>query len=103
MTTLPKVSFCDHQISKLVIGDNPIYGYSHFNQLLSQHQQAYHTPEQVVATLKRAEQVGINAWQNSMTDRSMSDLQRYRDEGGYDTLVLPQSRFSVVRGPRPCF
>ena len=82
MATLPKVSFCDHQISKLIIGDNPIYGYSHFNQLLSQHQKEYHTPERVVATLKRAETAGLNAWQNSLTDRSLSDLQRYRDEGG---------------------
>ncbi len=82
MATLPKISFCDHQVSKLVIGDNPIYGYSHFNRLLSQHQQEYHTPERVVATLKRAEEAGLNAWQNSMTDRSLSDLQRYRDEGG---------------------
>ena len=81
-TTLPKVSFCNHQISKLLIGDNPIYGYSHFNQLLSQHQKAYHTPERVVATLKRAEEVGINGWQNSVTERSISDLQRYRDAGG---------------------
>ncbi len=79
--TLPKVSFCNHQISKLLIGDNPIYGYSHFNKLLSQHQQEFHTPEQVVATLKRAEEVGINGWQNSVTERSMSDLQRYRDAG----------------------
>ena len=82
MATLPKISFCGHQISKLVIGDNPIYGYSHFNQLLSQHQQEYHTPERVVATLKRAEEAGLNAWQNSLTERSMSDLQRYRNEGG---------------------
>ena len=81
-TTLPKISFCNHPISKLLIGDNPIYGYSHFNQLLSQHQKEYHTPEQVVATLKRAEEVGINAWQNSVTERSMSDLQQYRDAGG---------------------
>ena len=81
-TTLPKVSFCNHQISKLLIGDNPIYGYSHFNQLLSQHQKAYHTPERVVATLKRAEEVGINGWQNSVTERSISDLQRYREAGG---------------------
>lgn len=81
-TRLPKVSFCNHQISKLVIGDNPIYGYSHFNQLLSQHQKEYHTPERVVATLKRAEEVGINGWQNSVTERSMSDLQLYRDAGG---------------------
>ena len=82
MTTLPKISFCNHQISKLLIGDNPIYGYSHFNKLLSQHQQTYHTPEQVVATLKRAEEAGINAWQNSITERSLSDLQQYRDVGG---------------------
>lgn len=81
-TTLPKVSFCNHHISKLVIGDNPIYGYSHFNQLLSQHQKEYHTPERVVATLKRAEEVGINGWQNSVTERSMSDLKLYRDSGG---------------------
>ena len=82
MATLPKISFCDYQISKLVIGDNPIYGYSHFNQLLSQHQKEYHTPERVVATLKRAEEAGINGWQNSLTERSLSDLQRYRNEGG---------------------
>lgn len=80
--TLPKISFCNHQISKLLIGDNPIYGYSHFNQLLSQHQKAYHTPERVVATLKRAEKAGINGWQNSLTERSLSDLTRYREEGG---------------------
>ena len=82
MTTLPKVSFCNHQISKLLIGDNPIYGYSHFNKLLSQHQTEYHTPERVVTTLKRAEEAGINAWQNSITERSLSDLQQYRDAGG---------------------
>ncbi len=82
MATLPKLSFCNHQISKLVIGDNPIYGYSHFNQLLSQHQKEYHTPERVVETLKRAEEAGINGWQNSLTERSLADLQRYRNEGG---------------------
>ena len=80
--SLPKISFCHHQISKLLIGDNPIYGYSHFNQLLSQHQKEYHTPERVVATLKRAEEVGINGWQNSLTERSLADLTRYREEGG---------------------
>lgn len=80
--TLPKISFCNHQLSKLLIGDNPIYGYSHFNQLLSQHQKEYHTPARVVATLKRAEEVGINGWQNSLTERSLADLTRYREEGG---------------------
>jgi hypothetical protein len=80
--TLPTVSLGPYQVSRLIIGDNPIYGYSHFNQLLSQHQRDFHTPEQVIATLKRAEAAGINTWQNTLTPRSLADLLRYREEGG---------------------
>lgn len=79
---LPTISIGHYQVSKLIIGDNPIYGYSHFNQLLSQHQSEFHTPEQVIATLRRAEEIGINTWQNTITKRSISDLLRYREEGG---------------------
>ena len=79
---LPTVPFGQYQISRLIMGDNPIYGYSHFNQLLSQHQQEANTSDQVIATLRRAEEVGINAWQNTLTERSAIDLQRYRDKGG---------------------
>ena len=81
-TDLPTVPFGPHRISRLIMGDNPIYGYSHFNQLLSGHQKEANTSDQVIATLRRAEEVGINAWQNSLTERSAADLQRYRDEGG---------------------
>jgi hypothetical protein len=69
-------------VSRLIVGDNPVYGYSHFNRLLAQHQRAAHSPEQVVATLRRAEEVGINTWQSTLTERSLSDLLRYRDRGG---------------------
>jgi hypothetical protein len=79
---LPKVPFGPYSLSRLILGDNPIYGYSHFNQLLSRHQQEFHTPERVIETLRRAEAAGINAWQNTLTARSLSDLQRYREEGG---------------------
>jgi hypothetical protein len=79
---LPTVPLGPHRVSRLILGDNPIYGYSHFNQLLSRHQRDFHTPDQVIETLKRAEACGINAWQNTLTDRSLADLQRYRDEGG---------------------
>ncbi|MDA0709185.1 MAG: hypothetical protein O3B73_03130 [bacterium] len=80
--TLPTVSFGKHQISRLIMGDNPIYGYSHFNQLLSQHQKEANTSDSVLATLSRAEEVGINAWQNTLTERSASDLKKHRDRGG---------------------
>src|SRR5262249_4601019 len=33
---LPTVKLGKHQLTRLIIGGNPIYGYSHFNKLLSQ-------------------------------------------------------------------
>ncbi len=54
MAPLPTVPFCDTEISRLILGDNPLYGYSHFNRLLSQHQTEYHTPAQVLETVARA-------------------------------------------------
>jgi hypothetical protein len=79
---LPTITLGPHRVTRLIIGGNPIYGYSHFNKLLNQHQTAWHTPERVVELLRRCEQCGINTWQNSYAERTLSDLRRYRDAGG---------------------
>src|SRR3989440_3852327 len=79
---LPTVRLGHHNVTRLIIGGNPIYGYSHFNRLLSQHMTDYHTPERVLALLKRCEQAGINCWQNSYAERTLQDLERYRQAGG---------------------
>jgi hypothetical protein len=79
---LPTVRLGPHQVTRLIIGGNPIYGYAHFNKLLSQHQAAWHTPERVVELLKRCEQAGINTWQNSYSERTLQDLDRFREAGG---------------------
>jgi hypothetical protein len=79
---LPTVKLGPHAVTRLIIGGNPIYGYSHFNNLLSKHQTNWHTPERVVELLKRCEQVGINTWQNSYAERTLSDLDRFREAGG---------------------
>src|SRR5260370_14902407 len=76
------VSLGPHTVTRLIVGGNPIYGYSHFNKLLSEHQIAWHTPERVLALLKRCEQAGINTWQNSFAERTLQDLDRYREAGG---------------------
>jgi hypothetical protein len=79
---LPTVRLGRHEVTRLIIGGNPIYGYSHFNRLLSRHQTDWHTPERVVALLKRCEQAGLNCWQNSYASRTLQDLERYRAAGG---------------------
>ncbi|HTL54864.1 MAG TPA: twin-arginine translocation signal domain-containing protein [Candidatus Limnocylindrales bacterium] len=80
--TLPTVKLGAHQVTRLIIGGNPIYGYSHFNKILSQYQTAWHTPERVIELLKQAEAKGINTWQNSYAERTLSDLEKYREAGG---------------------
>ena len=79
---LPTVRLGAHAVTRLIIGGNPIYGYSHFNKLLSEHQKAWNTPERVVELLKRCEECGLNTWQNSYADRTLADLDRYRAAGG---------------------
>jgi len=79
---LPTIKLGTHDVTRLIIGGNPIYGHSHFNKLLSQHQTTWHSPERVVELLKRCEKAGINTWQNSYADRTLSDLDRYREAGG---------------------
>src|SRR2546427_8844344 len=52
------------------------------NRILSQYQTSWHTPERVVELLKQAEAKGVNTWQNSYAERTLSDLERYRAAGG---------------------
>jgi hypothetical protein len=79
---LPTIRLGKHQITRLILGANPIYGYSHFNRLYDQHMRDYHTPERVVELLKSAEANGINTWQSSYDERMVSDLGRFREQGG---------------------
>lgn len=79
---LPTISLGPHAVTRLIIGGNPIYGFSHFNKILSQYQTAWHTPERVVELLERCEASGINTWQNSYAARTLSDLDRFRAAGG---------------------
>src|SRR6266571_1022592 len=52
---LPTIKLGSHEVTRLIIGGNPIYGYSHFNRILSQSQINWHTPERVVQLLQQAE------------------------------------------------
>src|SRR2546425_7156664 len=75
---LPTIKLGAHEVTRLIIGGNPIYGYSHFNKILSQYQTTWHTPERVIQLIKYAEAQGINTWQNSYAERTLSDLEHYR-------------------------
>jgi hypothetical protein len=78
---LPSIALGGNRITKLILGGNPVYGHSHFNQLYSQHLRDYHTPERVEDLLRQCVAAGINTWQNSYTQRTVDDTLRCRDAG----------------------
>src|SRR5262245_26305817 len=78
---LPTIKLGEHSVTRLIIGGNPVYGYSHFNKLFSQSMTTWHTPDRVVELLRRCEQAGINTWQNSYAERTLQDVDRVREAG----------------------
>jgi len=80
---LPTVPFGPHRITRLIVGGNPFVANSHFSKEMNQDMRSYFTPEQVVRTLKRCEEVGINTFQGRGDyHRILYYLELFRREGG---------------------
>jgi hypothetical protein len=60
---LPTIMLGPHRVTRLIVGGNPIYGYSHFNKQYDRHMVEWFTDERVVRLLLDCEQAGINTWQ----------------------------------------
>ena len=90
---LPTVNFLGHKVTRMIIGSNPLYGYSHFNSLLDKMMREYMTAETKTKLLLHAEELGINTWQIHYNDKPegacpVDDFKRYRAAGGKMNLVL---------------
>ncbi len=79
---LPTVSLGPHRVTRLIVGSNPMYGYSHFNHLYDQHMLEWFTDERVVNLLLDCEKKGINTWQASFNYAMKRQIPRLRDAGG---------------------
>lgn len=62
---LPLVSLGPHRVSRVIVGSNPMYGYSHVNRLYDMHMREWFTDERIVKLLVNCERAGINTWQAS--------------------------------------
>ncbi len=62
---LPVIPFGKYSLSRLICGANPFNAGSHLSTFVNQAMLEYYTPEQVLKTLRRCQDVGINGWQSS--------------------------------------
>ena len=85
--SIPTVSFGGVQLSRLILGVNPFYGYAHYNSTYNTVMREWYTPDRVVDVLRRCEACGINAYNYVHMSRALPDWQRYQAEGGRMHLV----------------
>ncbi len=85
---IPKVRFGGVEISRLVCGVNPFYGYCHFNDTLSGIMREYYTPERVCEVLHQCNRFGIDAFNYLHQGRGPADLERFQAEGGKMHLIV---------------
>ncbi len=78
---LPTVALGQSRVSRLIVGGNPPYGYSHFNEQYSQHMLEWFTDERVVQLLLDCEKAGINTFQSSYHQRVPRQFPKIRDAG----------------------
>ena len=91
LVQVPKIKFGGVEISRMVLGVNPFYGYSHFNNNFSSTMREWYTQEKVVEVMHRANQYGINAFNYVHMDRAPKDLERFQSEGGKMHLIIQVS------------
>jgi hypothetical protein len=84
----PKMKFGGVEISRLVVGCNQFYGYSHFNSLLGAIMKEYYTQERVCEVLHQCNRFGINAHNWVDVPRARQDLERFQAEGGKMHLIV---------------
>jgi hypothetical protein len=63
--SLPTIALGPHQVTRLIAGGNPLFGYSHTSGLLDRFMREYFTDQQVVQFMLDCERAGINAWQSN--------------------------------------
>jgi hypothetical protein len=79
---LPAIRLGKYEISRLVLGSNPLAGASHFNPILDRLMGEWMTPERVMEILRRCEQAGYRGWQLHTDPKLLECLKQYKAEGG---------------------
>jgi hypothetical protein len=83
---LPAVPFGPVQLSRLILGANPVNGGSHLSGFVNRQMKEYFTPENVGALLRRADEVGINCWQSGPVN--VQQWREFREQTGSDMQFI---------------
>lgn len=97
--TLPRIRLGDLEVSRLILGSNPFFGFSHGNpQASGAEMRAFYTEDRVMAVLDQAAEQGIEAVWTPSYDRWIRLWNRYREGGGKLKIWIGQpDRFAEMK------
>lgn len=101
---LPTIRLGDHQVTRLVVGANPIGGYSYLGSAMNQEMREYFTRERVVELLSNCERAGINTHQFHDPGLMTGIIRTLRDQGSKLKFICLHSGDGVeevVRDTQP--
>jgi len=81
MPPLPTIKIGDKTVTRMIVGGNPVQGYAHTVQALAQHMMEYFTVEQTAKFLLHCEEMGINTFQSSYSDKVRDALLKAWESG----------------------
>jgi len=76
--TLPTIALGPRRVTRLIAGNNPLAGYSHFNRLLDRLMVEYFTDDRKIEFLLNCQKSGINTWQTHYNEKL---FHRLRESG----------------------
>ena len=77
---MPQIRLGRYSLSRLICGSNPFGAGSHLSVFVNHQMRQYYTPEQILKTLRRCREVGINCWQSGVGNTEL--YRRFVDQGG---------------------
>lgn len=84
---LPTVALGPHRVSRLIVGSNPISGYSYLGSEMDREMKEYFTPQHTLSLLQQCQREGINTHQFSPAAGAMGVYRRLREQGSKLQLI----------------
>jgi len=94
---LPTTRLGEHQISRLVVGANPISGYSYLGEAMNREMREYYTRERVIELLSNCERAGINTHQFHDVDLMTGIIRTLRERGSKMKFICLYSGDGIER------
>ena len=83
------VNFLGHDVSKLIVGDNPFNGHSYITAYISKEEMInYHTEDKILEAMHRMEELGVNTMLPLADPYIIRILQHYRANGGKMNFIF---------------